>query len=109
MRFLPVFLDLQAGPVVLVGEGELAQAKLRLLLAADARVRLFSTDGHHDVSRLDAESAGRVERAAGDPLTADLSNVIAILCAGAGQTGHAVAARARALGIPVNVMDEAAH
>ena len=109
MRFLPVFLDLQAGPVVLVGEGELAQAKLRLLLAADARVRWFSTDGHHDVSRLDAESAGRVERAAGDTLTADLSNVIAILCAGAGQTGHAVAARARALGIPVNVMDEAAH
>ena len=37
MRFLPVFLDLQAGPVVLVGQGELAQAKLRLLLAADAR------------------------------------------------------------------------
>ncbi len=45
MRFLPVFLDLQAGPVVLVGAGELAQAKLRLLLAAEARVRWFATDG----------------------------------------------------------------
>lgn len=109
MRFLPVFLDLQAGAIVLVGQGELAQAKLRLLLAADARVRWYATDGKHDVSGFDATSAARVEQATGDPLTADLSHVIAILCAGAGETGHAVAARARAVGIPVNVMDEVAH
>ncbi len=31
MRFLPVFLDLQTGPVLLVGAGELAHAKLRVL------------------------------------------------------------------------------
>jgi uroporphyrin-III C-methyltransferase/precorrin-2 dehydrogenase/sirohydrochlorin ferrochelatase len=109
MRFLPVFLDLQAGPIVLVGQGELAQAKLRLLLAADARVRWFATDGNHDVSAFDPASVARIEQASGDPLTADLSNVIAILCAGAGDTGHAMAARARAIGIPVNVMDEVAH
>lgn len=109
MRFLPVFLDLQAGPIVLVGQGELAQAKLRLLLAADARVRWFATDGRHDVSAFDAASVARIEQASGDPLTADLSNVIAILCADAGATGHAMAARARSTGIPVNVMDEVAH
>ena len=34
MRFLPVFLDLQTGPVLLVGAGDLARAKLRLLAAA---------------------------------------------------------------------------
>ena len=45
MRFLPVFLDLHAGPVLLVGSGELARAKLRLLLAAGARVRWYATDG----------------------------------------------------------------
>ena len=109
MRFLPVFLDLQAGPVVLVGAGEPAQAKLRLLLAAEARVRWFATDGQHDVSRFDAAAASRVEFANDDPLTADLSNVIAVLCAGAGETGHAMASRARSLGVPVNVMDEVAH
>ena len=37
MRFLPVFLDLQTGPVLLVGAGDLARAKLRLLAAAGAR------------------------------------------------------------------------
>ncbi len=109
MRFLPVFLDLQTGPVVLVGQGELAQAKLRLLLAADARVRWFATDGEYDVSGFDAASAARIERASGDPLTADLSHVIALVCAGAGETGRAMAARARSIGIPVNVMDEVAH
>ena len=51
MRFLPVFLDLQAGPVLLVGAGDLARAKLRLLAAAGARVRWYATDGDHDLER----------------------------------------------------------
>ena len=50
MRFLPVFLDLQSGPVLLVGAGELARAKLRLLAAAGARVRWYATDGDHDLA-----------------------------------------------------------
>lgn len=109
MRFLPVFLDLQIGPLVLVGQGEAAQAKLRLLLSAGAHVRWYATDGRHDLTGFDASAVARVERAEGDPLVADLSNVIAVLCAGAGDIGHLIAARARVIGIPVNVMDEAAH
>ena len=107
MRFLPIFLDLQAGPVLLVGAGDLVRAKLRLLLSAGARVRWFAVDGDYD-SGLDSEAAGRVERA-GDPLSADLNGVIAILCAGAGELGETMAKRARDAGIPVNVMDDLAH
>jgi uroporphyrin-III C-methyltransferase/precorrin-2 dehydrogenase/sirohydrochlorin ferrochelatase len=109
MRFLPVFLDLQAGPVLLVGAGELARAKLRLLAAANARVRWYATDGDHDVSGLESAAAARIELAEGDPLTADLGGVIAILCAGAGDIAPAMSARARAVGLPVNVMDDLAH
>ena len=109
MRYLPVFLDLQTGPVLLVGAGDLARAKLRLLAAAGARIRWFATDGHHDVSGLAAADAARVELAEGDPLTADLRGVIAILCAGAGDIGIAMSARAKAVGLPVNVMDDLAH
>jgi uroporphyrin-III C-methyltransferase/precorrin-2 dehydrogenase/sirohydrochlorin ferrochelatase len=109
MRFLPVFLDLKTGPVLLVGAGDLARAKLRLLAAAGAHVRWFATDGHHDVSGLDATEGARVELATGDPLAADLSGVIAILCAGAGDLGPAMSARAKAVGLPVNVMDDLAH
>ena len=109
MRFLPVFLDLQAGPVLLVGAGDLARAKLRLLAAAGARICYFATDGHHDVSGLTAADAARIEIASGDPMTADLSGVMAILCAGAGDVGVAMSARAKAVGVPVNVMDDLAH
>ena len=58
MRFLPVFLDLQTGPVLLVGAGDLARAKLRLLAAAGARIRWYATDGHHDVSGLERRRRG---------------------------------------------------
>ncbi len=58
MRFLPIFLDLQAGPVLLVGGGELVRAKLRVLSAAGARIRWFATDGDRDVGGLDADGVG---------------------------------------------------
>jgi uroporphyrin-III C-methyltransferase/precorrin-2 dehydrogenase/sirohydrochlorin ferrochelatase len=109
MRFLPVFLDLNSGAVLLIGAGDLARAKLRLLAAAGACVRWYATDGHHDVSGLAAADAARIDFAEGDPLTADLAGVIAVLCAGAGDIGPAVLARARAVGLPVNVMDDLAH
>ena len=109
MRFLPVFLDLRTGPVLLVGAGDLARAKLRLLIAASASVRWFATDGHHDLSGIEAADAARIELAEGDPLTADLGGVIAILCAGAGDVGVAMSARAKAVGLPVNVMDDLSH
>jgi len=109
MRFLPVFLDLQAGPVLLVGAGDLARAKLRLLAAAGARIRWYATDGNHDLSGLSAADSARIEHAEGDPLAADLSGVIAILGAGAGDVGLAMSARAKAVGVPVNVIDDLTH
>ncbi len=109
MRFLPVFLDLQRGAVMLVGSGELVRAKLRLLASAGASVRLFATDGNHDLAGLGEDETSRIELAAGDPLTADLNGVIVVLCAGAGELGPAMSARARAVGLPVNVMDDLEH
>src|ERR1700716_3372480 len=109
MRFLPVFLDLQTGPVLLVGAGDLARAKLRLLGAAGARIRGYATDGNPDLGALAPADAARIELANGDPLAADLSGVIAILCAGAGDIGVAMSARAKAVGLPVNVMDDLVH
>src|SRR5689334_21652199 len=109
MRYLPVFLDLQSGKVLLVGAGELARAKLRLLAAAGAEVRWYATDGNHDLVGLAPDEAARIEPATDDPLSADLSGIIAILCAGAGDIGVAMSVRAKAVGLPVNVMDDLAH
>jgi len=109
MRFLPVFLDLRTGPVVLVGNGELARAKLRLLSAAGARVRWYLTHEAESPEPASLTPSSDIEIASRDPLTDSLDGVIAVLCAGAGDVGVAVAARARAAGIPVNVMDDLEH
>src|SRR5438067_206723 len=109
MRFLPVFLDLKTGPLVLVGNGELGWAKLRLLSAAGARVRWYATDKISDAERAQLAALPNIETASDDPVAANLDGVIAVLCAGAGDVGIAVAARARALGLPVNVMDDLTH
>jgi uroporphyrin-III C-methyltransferase/precorrin-2 dehydrogenase/sirohydrochlorin ferrochelatase len=98
MRFLPVFLDLAAGPVVLMGSGEAAAAKLRLLRAAGARVRW------HVENRASAGAA--VEIVAGVPAEKiDLSGAIAVIAAAGEPHDAVIAARARALRIPVNVVD----
>ena len=106
MRFLPIFLNLEAGVVLLVGSGELAHAKLRVLLSANAQIRWFATDGNYDVPGINASQAARIVRGEGDPVTAKLDGVIAVLCAGAGDVAAAMSARAGALGLPINVMDE---
>ena len=67
MRYLPVFLDLQSGKVLLVGAGELVRAKLRLLVSAGARVRWFATDGDHALAGLAPADAARIARGRLDP------------------------------------------
>jgi len=109
MRYLPVFIDLHSGSVLLVGTGEFARAKLRVLVAAGARIRWYATDGGHDVLGLEPSQLARIELARGDPLKADLAGVVAVFCAGAGDAGIAMSRRAKALGLPVNVMDDLAH
>ena len=105
MRFLPVFFDTSAGVFILVGSGEAALAKLRLLRAAGAHVRWFSRDADVAEVMLTASGKGRLEISLGDPLTADLSDVVAIVSAAGTEFDAEVAARARAQRIPVNVVD----
>src|SRR5215470_17716519 len=109
MRYLPVFLDLQSGLVALVGQGELARAKLRVLIAAGARIRWYSTASEHDMQGLEPAELARIDFAKSDPLSADLTGVVAIFCAGAGDVGVAMALRAKSIGLPINVMDDLAH
>ena len=42
MRFFPVFLDLDHQPVLVVGGGEQAQQKIRLLAKTRARIRVLA-------------------------------------------------------------------
>src|SRR5215467_4010393 len=106
MRFLPVFLDLASGTVALIGSGPAALNKLRLLRAAGANVRWYSSSA--DVAEevlLASPPSGRLELSFADPLQADVAEFVAVVSAVGGALDEGVAARARARNVPVNVVD----
>jgi uroporphyrin-III C-methyltransferase/precorrin-2 dehydrogenase/sirohydrochlorin ferrochelatase len=105
MRFLPLFFDAAAGVFILVGAGEPALGKLRLLRAAGAHVRWFA--GNADVAEelLTLPGRGRLEISVGDPLQADWSDAVAVVSAAGDALDRQIAARARRRRIPVNVVD----
>ena len=105
MRFLPVFLDTAAGVVIVVGSGEPALGKLRLLRAAGAHVRWFSRDADVAEDMLSLSGPGRLEISFGDPLKVDLSDAVAVVSAAGDALDAQIAARARRHRIPVNVVD----
>src|SRR5215831_16851485 len=105
MRFLPVFLDTAAGVVIVVGSGEPALGKLRLLRAAGAHVRWFSRDADVAEEMLPPSGQGRLEISFGDPLKADWSDAVAVVSAAGDALDARIAARARRHRIPVNVVD----
>jgi uroporphyrin-III C-methyltransferase/precorrin-2 dehydrogenase/sirohydrochlorin ferrochelatase len=106
MSFLPVFFSLAAKPVVLVGSGGQALAKLQLLRAAGASVRWFSPQaGVEEQALLASHYAGHIGVTIGEPEDADLSGALALVSAAGHEIDERLAARARALGVPVNVVD----
>jgi uroporphyrin-III C-methyltransferase/precorrin-2 dehydrogenase/sirohydrochlorin ferrochelatase len=105
MGFLPVFFDVSARPVLLFGSGPQAQAKLHLLRAAGAQVRWFSAEGDANGEMHSEHYAGRIERRTGEPGDADMVAALAVVSAAGRGTDDRIAARAKALGVPVNVVD----
>ena len=105
MRFLPVFLDTAAGVVIVVGSGETALGKLRLLRAAGGHVRWFSRDADVAEAMLTLPGPGRLEISFGDPLKVDFSDAVAVVSAAGDALDAQIAARARRHRIPVNVVD----
>src|SRR3954469_4855655 len=106
MGFLPVFFDVSARPVLLVGAGPQALAKLHLLRAAGAQVRWFSVGGEAANGEMHSEHyAGRIERRSGEPGDADMVAALAVVSAAGRGIDDRIAARAKALGVPVNVVD----
>ena len=106
MRFLPVFLDLSRGHVVLAGSGPQAIAKLHLLRAAGASVRWFSLHPDRAGEFLLANHyAGDIEVNSGEPADADIAGALALVTAAGSPIDERLAARARASSVPVNVVD----
>jgi uroporphyrin-III C-methyltransferase/precorrin-2 dehydrogenase/sirohydrochlorin ferrochelatase len=105
MRHLPVFLDLQRAPVLLVGGGLVAARKFALLQSAGADVTVVAPSATAAIGL--AASRGELrwlQRPFGPDDVAGMRIVLA--ATDDATTNEAVSAAARAAGIPVNVADD---
>jgi uroporphyrin-III C-methyltransferase/precorrin-2 dehydrogenase/sirohydrochlorin ferrochelatase len=106
MEYFPVFVDLRNRTVVVVGGGSVALRKLELLRAAGAQVRVISPVVAPAVRDLEAGGAIAVIHSAFDPV--HLAGAALVIAAtDDAQVNGEVAAAARALGLWVNVVDDA--
>lgn len=105
MRYFPAFFDLRDRPVFLIGGGELAVRKARLVTQAHPRLIVFSASPDADI-RATFPGATIFERAVA---VADFeADKPALLIAAADDltVDGAAAAMARAHGVPANVVDQ---
>ncbi len=103
LRYFPIFFDLDGRDVLIVGGGEKALQKLRLLAKTTARLRVVATDVSEDIAT-SAIPTLVIERHAFTE--ADLEGAALVFAASDDPELDArVAAAGRARGLPTNVVD----
>ncbi len=107
MRFFPTFFDLVDKPCLVVGGGEAAARKLRLLRRARARVTVVARDPIEEIA--DLAAAGEVDLVRRGFVDGDLQGrVLAIGASGQDEIDTRLAEAAAARGVPVNIVDRPA-
>ena len=105
MRTFPIFLDLHDSRVVVVGGGEQAAQKVRLLLKTPARVEVIHETLNGELSEL-AKCGRIVWRRVFTPAALDGCRLV--YAAADAETNVAVARAANERNIPINVVDDLA-
>ncbi|MHB8621887.1 MAG: siroheme synthase CysG [Sulfuricaulis sp.] len=105
MDFFPIFLNLKQRPCAVIGGGEVAARKVSLLLAAGAQVTVYAP-GLGESMKLWA-SEGKVLHVP-EKFHADMLRgcVLAIAATDDKSVNRQVSEAAKALGIPINVVDQ---
>ena len=104
MDFLPLFHNLKNAPVLVIGGGEVALRKARLLADAGAVPRVVTREALDEVSALVARQGGELHLR--DYREEDLDGVCLVVAATDDEPLNALVSRqAKARGIPVNVVD----
>lgn len=103
-RYFPVSYDVAGRTVLVVGDGEQALQKLRLLVRTQARLVLCSDAPDAALNRFAGENA--ITLTAGQPTAAQLGTAaLMVVATGDAARDARLAALARAARIPVNVVD----
>ncbi|AXK39269.1 siroheme synthase CysG [Crenobacter cavernae] len=106
MDYFPIFLKLQGRPCVVVGGGDVALRKVRLLRQAGARVTVVAPELVAELAEL--ADQGEIAHRAGEFAEADLdAAVLAIAATDDRDVNRRVAAAGEARRVPVNVVDDA--
>ncbi len=105
MRYFPIFIDLKGQKVIVIGGGETAAQKVRLLLKTEAKVTVIAPTLTPELQGLVAsKQISTIER---EFRPSDLKKARLIYAATGNETiDHAVSGAARELNIPVNVVDD---
>ncbi len=104
MDFLPLFHNLKGRNVLLVGGGEVALRKGRLLADAGAALKVVAPDVDPQLVELAQTSQGSVQLRGYQ--TGDLQGICLVIAATDDEPLNAqISAQAQALGVPVNVVD----
>jgi len=103
LRYFPIFYDLDGRDVLIVGGGEKALQKLRLLAKTTARLKIVAAEVSDDIAAAGVTTL-TIERHAF--IEADLDGAALVFAASDDPELDArVAAAARARGLPINVVD----
>ena len=106
MRYYPIYLDLQARPVLVVGGGAIAEGKAEQLLSAGAKVTVVSPTLTERLREL--SERGEIVYSPREYEESDLDGVALVISATDNQpVNEAVALAARARNLLYNIVDQA--
>lgn len=104
MDYFPVFLDLKNRLCLLIGGGEVATRKGRMLAKAGARLRIVAPDISAELRQLAEKNQGELHER--EYQSSDLRDcVLAIAATDSESLNKKISADAQALNLPVNVVD----
>jgi len=104
VRYFPAFFDIKDKPVLIVGGGELALRKARLLAKADPRIVFVATEFDEALIAEFGQSAEFLHKSF-SAVDTDGDAVLVIAATGDAAADEAVAFAAKGAGVPVNVVD----
>ncbi len=106
MNYFPAFFDLKDRPALIVGGGEAAARRLRLLQKAGARITVVAPRVGKEIAA--AIDAGKIAAVGRGFVSGDINGqAIVFAASGRPEVDERVAEAARASGLPVNVADQA--
>jgi uroporphyrin-III C-methyltransferase/precorrin-2 dehydrogenase/sirohydrochlorin ferrochelatase len=104
MRYFPIFADLENADVLVVGGGEQAAQKVRLLRKTNARVTVVGETVAGELRRLGEQGAVRIVRRAFEPVDVEGRRLI-YAATGNRALDASVSSAAKAKGIAINAVD----